>query len=879
MATKKKLLQAAAGNAGGGAGLDVDEVFSTYLYEGTGATQSIENNIALGDFGVGTSTEFDGANDYLSRSSDLAGNSDGKTFTFSVWGYFTGNGTLIDLGPFGEGAYIYVSSTYLFVQAYNASNTKILEFYYNGVPKNTWANIQFSIDLANTSNRHVFLDDVEVTSGVTWSTYTNDSINFTTASSKVGDTANANGKMNGRLAHCYLDYTYRDLSVGANRRLFIDANGGSTSPSTLSALSPIIYLPMTETYTIGENLGTGGNFAANGLPAIVQYGTEYQEGYGEGGMVWYRRRDGAENNSIEDTVRGLDKVIYTDSANAQADPGAYGLQAFNSNGFTAGLNTNGGDYASWTFLKSKRFFDIQTWTGDGTDGRQISHNLSTTIGSIFVKNTSSGSTDWMVYHRGCTDQDSTHSNSLALNENYGQMAWKAFGKHSTQTSSVFTLGTSSPNEFFINQSGQTYVAYIFAHNDGDGEFGPDGDQDIIKCGSFTTDGSGFVPEVDLGFEPSWMLVKQTNAANSWYIIDALRDWSHNSTVYLRANLNNAEGTWTQPYFGSPTPTGFKGNLSSGVNNGTFIYIAIRRGPLAPPDSATEVFGIDNNTGQTGMTTGVVTDFGFAGQRSGTDKYYVGTRLLQGSYLNFNSTASESSSTAFSFDQMDGFFSAAGSWNGYIGYGWKRAPSYMDCVAFSGNGSYPRNISHNLGVVPEMMWVKARNAADHWRVYSKDMTVQQEMLLNGTYAASATGSWGTGGRPTDSVFIVGSANTNYSGRNYIAYLFASLDGISKVGSYTGNGSFQTIDCGFSAGSRFVLIKRTDATGDWYVWDAERGITQAADPYLELNTTAAETTGNKNYLYPANSGFGVQEITGTNNPNINVSGATYIFYAIA
>jgi hypothetical protein len=97
----------------------------------------------------------------------------------------------------------------------------------------------------------------------------------------------------------------------------------------------------------------------------------------------------------------------------------------------------------------------------------------------------------------------------------------------------------------------------------------------------------------------------------------------------------------------------------------------------------------------------------------------------------------------------------------------------------------------------------------------------------------------------------------------------------VGSYTGNGSSQTINCGFTGGSRFVLIKRTDSTGDWYVWDSARGIVSANDPHLSLNTTAAEVTTNDS-IDPDNTGFIVNQVAAT---NINVTSATYIYLAIA
>jgi hypothetical protein len=101
-------------------------------------------------------------------------------------------------------------------------------------------------------------------------------------------------------------------------------------------------------------------------------------------------------------------------------------------------------------------------------------------------------------------------------------------------------------------------------------------------------------------------------------------------------------------------------------------------------------------------------------------------------------------------------------------------------------------------------------------------------------------------------------------------------ISKVGFYTGNGSSQTINCGFTTGARFILIKRTDSTGDWFVWDTTRGITASAnDPHLSLNTTAAEVTTNDS-IDPHTSGFIVKQVAAT---SINVTSAIYIFLAIA
>jgi hypothetical protein len=107
------------------------------------------------------------------------------------------------------------------------------------------------------------------------------------------------------------------------------------------------------------------------------------------------------------------------------------------------------------------------------------------------------------------------------------------------------------------------------------------------------------------------------------------------------------------------------------------------------------------------------------------------------------------------------------------------------------------------------------------------------------------------------------------------LFATCAGVSKVGSYTGTATTKQINCGFTGGARFVLIKRTDATGDWYVWDSARGIIAGNDPYFVMNSIAAEETGT-DYIDTYSLGF---EISSSAPTGINESGGTYIFLAIA
>jgi hypothetical protein len=215
---------------------------------------------------------------------------------------------------------------------------------------------------------------------------------------------------------------------------------------------------------------------------------------------------------------------------------------------------------------------------------------------------------------------------------------------------------------------------------------------------------------------------------------------------------------------------------------------------------------------------------------------------------------------------------------------RRAPGFMDVVCYTGTGTNGRTVAHNLGVAPEMIILKSRSissSASRWPVYTPALLANPSnnsiLALNSDSGIPFLTKDVFGNTaPTSSVFTVDALTpSNEASATYVAYLFASVPGVSKVGSYTGNGSSQTINCAFTTGARFVLIKRTNAAGDWYVWDSARGIVAGNDPYLALNTTAAEVTSDDS-VDTDNTGFIVNQVAAS---NINVNAATYIFLAIA
>jgi hypothetical protein len=217
---------------------------------------------------VAQAIDLDGTNDYFSRASDFTGNADGKTFTFSAWIY-PQTVAAFQMIYRVKDAYFYVAlnaSNQLAILGLNAAGVTILSASVAVIPPiQTAAHVLISIDLANASNRSVYINDVAQT--VTWTTYTNDSIDFTRTAHAVGATDVGAAPFKGRLAHVYLDYTYRDLSNSTNRRLFITADRKPMSKASQAALNPILYLPMDDPSTAHVNLGTGGNFTLNGTIA------------------------------------------------------------------------------------------------------------------------------------------------------------------------------------------------------------------------------------------------------------------------------------------------------------------------------------------------------------------------------------------------------------------------------------------------------------------------------------------------------------------------------------------------------------------------------------------------------------------------------------
>jgi hypothetical protein len=641
-------------------------------------------------------------------------------------------------------------------------------------------------------------------------------------------------------------------------------------------------------------------YTSNGATQTITNGIDLA---GKGGLVWAKTRSGgtaSDDHWVTDT-NIYTKYIRPNTTDSYSNSTSI-ITAFNSDGYSLGSNvrsnTSGATYASWTFRKQPKFFDAVTYTGTGS-AHTIAHSLGSVPGCIMVKDlTNLG--NWQVYHNGLTSA----AYSIQLNLTAAQASATTVWNSTAPTASVFSVGTSTD----VNNSGDQYIAYIFAHNAGG--FGLTGTDNVISCGSFTYNATSGTT-VNLGYEPQFVIGKVITDITQWAIADTMRGMPAPPSgglgcAQIYANLAIAESNGSTWY--RPTSTGFYVDPSFANTGDTFIYIAIRRGPMKVPTDATKVFAPVTYTGD--GSTGVNINFtvGFPidmqmltlSNQDQTVDSSNGTKNTISRLTGLNTTSTRTVSTRGLFTSttnkefnisgyvnfLQNTFGVHGD-NGNLNIGtyqygtlnFKRAPKFFDEVCYTGDGGSVGYVNHNLTIAPQLWIVKRISAAGtNWAVGSTQMLASQSMALNTTNSSTdifSVGFWASTYPDTTKLYLGGNVNVNSNGVTYVAYLFATCAGVSKVGSYTGNGTTQTIDCGFAGGVRFVLIKRTDASGGWYMYDTARGMTTLTDPYLLTNSAYAQvaTLGS---VVTVTTGFSVDSSVLA---AINVNAGTYIFLAVA
>lgn len=298
---------------------------------------------------------------------------------------------------------------------------------------------------------------------------------------------------------------------------------------------------------------------------------------GKGGLVWLKNRSTSTQYTQSsyhhwyDTNRLVGRRISSNNNDYQWNDSGSGITSFNSNGFSFSnnffSNQSGVNYVSWTFRKQKGFFDIVTYTGDGSSNQTFNHSLDSVPGMVIIKNLSRAS-DWYVW---VPDSIRTLEGQLNTNDDFG---YQVIG---TVTST--TVQTLNTNQIATNRNGDNYVCYLFGSDDA--RFGANRDESIIKVGSYV--GTNSAQVINTGFPVGWVMTKCTTDANSnWCIADPTRGWTTGGSQVLSPNLDNAEitsqGLLSPAVLGQTN--GFGVQLSDITHNRsgkTYMYVAIREG--------------------------------------------------------------------------------------------------------------------------------------------------------------------------------------------------------------------------------------------------------------------------------------------------------------
>jgi hypothetical protein len=300
-------------------------------------------------------------------------------------------------------------------------------------------------------------------------------------------------------------------------------------------------------------------------------------------FVWYKHRNHptAHSHNLTDVVRGVTKLLYTNSTDGQ-ETITNSLLSFNTDGFTVGSNdagnTNGILYVSWNWkaggtavsntagtitssvsANPTAGFSIVTYTGTGSN-KTVGHGLGVAPQMVIVKSRSN-SYEWKVWQTTLPS-----GNHLILNNVAGLNGDSSVFTTTTPTTSVFSIGTNVAT----NGNGSTYVAYCFADVEG-----------YSKFGGYTGNGSTNGTFVYTGFRPAYVMVKQTDGVGNWIIWDDARSTYNQMQLYIVANSGGGELNNVVVSIDSLS-NGFKCRTADNDINGSnnkYIYMAFAENPF------------------------------------------------------------------------------------------------------------------------------------------------------------------------------------------------------------------------------------------------------------------------------------------------------------
>ena len=309
-------------------------------------------------------------------------------------------------------------------------------------------------------------------------------------------------------------------------------------------------------------------------------------------MVWVKNREQTDYNTIYDTSRGHSKELYPNETAVEASAVADGLKKFVKGGFTTedavNLNSVGESFVGWMWtcnsgttaantdgsgatlastiqVNQTAGFSMVRYDGSGTGSTvagKVAHGLGKKPDWIMVK-CETHAHEWTVYHVGSSDPS---DKVLYLNATNAETDWPYFGD-TDPTSSVFTVSS----DLQTGRVNYDYIAYCWTAIEGFSKFG-------AYVGNASTNG----PFVNLGFRPSWLMIKRLDSTNNWQIFDSNRNKFNPVDLRLYADITNAEAQGTSTDIFDFTANGFKvreDNAAINASSGRYLYCAFADHPL------------------------------------------------------------------------------------------------------------------------------------------------------------------------------------------------------------------------------------------------------------------------------------------------------------
>ena len=631
-------------------------------------------------------------------------------------------------------------------------------------------------------------------------------------------------------------------------------------------------------------------------------------------FVWMKNRSISSSHLIFDVQRSNNYLI-PNSLDAQSSSSSNDVNlitdGFSLSGGGTGSNNNGDDFVSWNFkaggaavantdgtinsqvsVNNTLGFSIVSYTGDGNASADVGHGLSSIPELTIFKQLSSGGTGggyWNTYYTANnTVGFLNQTNSFATNT--GGTNGSIDISNMSTTKFGFLAGSSSVNN--QNNSGSDFIVYAFTSKPG-----------FSKVGSYTGNGSTNGTMVQTGFEPAFVMIKSTSSSGT-----AWNMWDNKRTPYdmLRANASDAEyaGPGRIQFFAN----GFQlldADASRNSSGGTYIYLAFAAdGSTATPSLAnsfaTEIYtgnaGASNTTSQSITSVGFKPDLIWIKNRDNANNNVL-FDSVKGvtNWLNSNNTNQQYSNSYTDASFLSNGFTTGRSdqtnrnSNDFVALSWKAGgtPSIntdgtttsivsanqaagFSVVQFNSTSAANSTIGHGLSAAPDLVIAKRYDSTGNWAVQVPPLS-NGYLLLNSTQAlnASDTSIWNATA-PTSSVFTAaGGSGKFFNAGSFMSYCFTSIAGYSKVGTYSGTASANSITTGFEPG--FIMIKRTDSTGSWVVMDSARGM--GSNAYALFPNLNASESNNWNTAFTA-TGFTISSAEAW----INASGGTYIYLAI-